>query len=159
MQSPAARESDLPDVYVTIRRNDSLGSAGRWRIFGLLCALSFGLALAFAAFGAWLVLPYSALEMAVLFWGFHWFERRSTDWECISFIGDRVIVERVHEGVRTRHEFNRYWTRLEARPLGFGRPLQLALSYAGERVPFGDDLAAAERQRVAKDVRRALAAR
>jgi uncharacterized membrane protein len=144
---------------VTSRRNDSLGSRGRWRIFAALCTVSFGLALAFAAFGAWLVLPYSALEMGVLFLAFRWFGRHATDWERLSVNGDRVIIEREHAGILARHEFNRSWTRLESIHGELGSFPRLVLCSAGERVPFGDDLSAAERESVAKDLRRALAAR
>jgi hypothetical protein len=101
---PAVRSIPFEAAYcVTSRRNDSLGSRRRWQIFAALCAVSFGLAVAFAAFGAWLVLPYSVLEMVVLFLAFRWIGRE-----------------------------------------------------AGERVPFGDDLSAAEREHAAKDLRRAL---
>jgi uncharacterized membrane protein len=148
-----------PAYYVTSRRNDSLGSRGRWQIFAALCTVSFGLALAFAAFGAWLVLPYSVLEMGVLFLAFRWIGRHAADWERLSVNGDRVIVEREHAGILTRHEFNRCWTRLESDRGEFGRLPRLALCSAGERVTFGDDLSAAERERVARDLRRALAAR
>jgi uncharacterized membrane protein len=144
---------------VTSRRNDSLGSRGRWQIFAALCAVSLGLALAFAAFGAWLVLPYSMVEMAVLFGAFHWIGRHAADWERVSVCGDRVIVERERAGILTRHEFNRWWTRLESDRGEFGRVAGLALCSAGERVPFGDDLSAAEREMAAKDLRRALAVR
>jgi len=157
---PAVQSIPFEAVYcVTSRRNDSLGARGRWQIFAALCTISFGVALAFAAFGAWLVLPYSALEMVVLFLAFRWIGRHATDWERLSVQGDRVIVEREHAGVLTRNEFNRCWTRLESERGEFGRAPRLALCSAGERVPFGDDLSAAERETVTKDLRRALAAR
>jgi uncharacterized membrane protein len=144
---------------VMSRRNDSLGARGRWRIFAALCTLSFGVAMGFAAFGAWLVLPYSALEMGVLFLAFSWIGRHAADWERLSVQGDRVIVERECAGALTRHEFNRCWTRLESDPGEFGRAPRLALCSAGERVSIGDDLSAAAREKVANDLRRALAAR
>ena len=112
MQGSLAEPLAAPDYCVTSRRNDSLGSKGRWRIFAALCGVSFGLALTFAALGAWPVLPYSGLEMGVLFWAFRWLERHAADWEKVSVHGDRVIVERQRAGVLTRREFNRFWTRL-----------------------------------------------
>ena len=148
-----------PEFCVLSRRNDSLGSRGRWQLFAALCAVSLGLALGFAAFGAWLVLPYSALEMAVLYLAFLWIERHSSDWERVSVSGDRVLVERERAGVMTRREFNRYWTRVEIAGEGFGRAPQLSLRFAGRCVPFGADLESAERGAVARDLRRALAAR
>ena len=148
-----------PDFCVLSRRNDSLGTRGRWQLFTALCVMSLGLALGFAAFGAWLVLPYSALEMVVLYLAFLWIERHSSDWERVSVCGDRVIVERQRAGVLTRREFNRYWTRVEVADEGFGQAPRLSLRFAGQCVPFGADLEAAERGAVARDLRRVLAAR
>ena len=122
-----------------------------------MCALSFGFALMFAARGAWPVLPYSALEMAVLFWAFHRYGRRLADWERVTVSGDRVIVESERSGVRTRRVFNRRWLRVEFEERGFGRPPALALRYAGERTVVGDALPAGERVRLGRELRRALA--
>jgi uncharacterized membrane protein len=147
-----------PEFCVVSRRNDSLGPRWRWSLFASLCVVSFGFALAFAAFGAWMVLPYSALEMAVLFCAFRWFERHASDWERLSVCGDRVIVERESAGVRSRHEFNRLWVRVELQAATFGTP-RLSLRFAGRDLRFGDELPATERAGVARDLKRALARR
>jgi uncharacterized membrane protein len=148
-----------PEFCVVSRRNDSLGSRWRWRLFGSLCVVSFGLALGFAAFGAWMVLPYSALEMAVLYLAFRWFERHAADWERVSVCGDRVVVERERASVHTRREFNRFWARVEIEEGEFGRPPRLTLRFGAERVAFGDELPAEERVAVAHALRRAFAVR
>lgn len=145
------------EFSLTSRRHDAIGPRGRWRLFASLCALSLGFALMFAARGAWPVLPYSVLEMGVLFWAFHRFERRIADWERISVCGDRVIVECERSGVRTRREFNRQWLRVELEERGFGRPPALALRYAGQRTTFGEALPAGERIRLGRELRRILA--
>lgn len=147
------------EFCVVSRRNDSLGTRTRWTLFLSLCAVSFGLAFGFAAFGAWMVLPYSALEMAVLYLAFRWFERHAADWERVSVCGDRVVVERERAGVHTRREFNRFWARVELDDGVSGRAPRLALRFAGERVAFGDELPAEERVAVARELRRALAMR
>jgi uncharacterized membrane protein len=148
-----------PEFCVVSRRNDSLGSRWRWRAYASLCIVSFGLALGFAALGAWMVLPYSALEMAVLYLAFRWIERHAADWERVSVCGDRVIVERERAGMRTRREFNRYWARVEVEEGAFNHPPRLKLWFAGQGMPFGDALSTVERAIVARDLRRALAAR
>ena len=148
-----------PEYSVLSRRNDSLGSRGRRRFFAVLCAVSLGLALAFAAFGAWLVLPYSALEMVVLYLAFLWVERHSSDWERVSVCGDRVIVEKQRAGIFMRRELNRYWTRVELSEEGFGRAPRLDLRFAGQCLPFGADLDASVLRAIARDLRRVLAAR
>jgi uncharacterized membrane protein len=148
-----------PEFCVVSRRNDSLGTRCRWGLFAGLCVVSFSLGLGFAALGAWLVLPYSALEMAVLYLAFRWIERHATDWERVCVCGDRVIVERQQAGVRMRQEFNRYWARVEVEAGAGNRPPRLKLRYAGREVPIGEDLPAAQRGLVARDLHRVLAAR
>jgi uncharacterized membrane protein len=148
-----------PEFCVLSRRNDSLGARWRWRVYASLCIVSFGVALGFAALGAWMVLPYSVLEMALLYLAFRWIERHAADWERVSVCGDRVIVERERAGLRTRREFNRYWARVEVQEGGFNRPPRLKLWFAGQGMSFGDELPAVERAIVARDLRRALAAR
>ena len=157
---PAVQSIPLQTEYcVTSRRNDSLGSRGRWRIFAVLCTASLGLSLVFAAVGAWPILPYSALEMSVLFAAFWCIGRHAGDWERLRVGGDRVIVERERAGVLTRYEFNRLWTRLESERSASGRALRLALCSAGMRVAIGGELTPPQRERLARDLRRALAGR
>ncbi len=148
-----------PEFCMVSRRHDSLGSRWRWSLFASLCCVSLGLGLGFAAVGAWLVLPYSALEMAVLFLAFRWIERHAGDWERVSVCGDRVIVERERAGARMRQEFNRYWARVEVEAGGLNRRPRLKLRFAGREVPFGDELPAGERQSVARELHRALSMR
>ncbi len=160
MSSVAALSPVLEAEFCVVsQRNDSLGSRARWTLFASLCAVSFGLAFGFAAFGAWMVLPYSAAEMGLLYGVWRWFERHAGDWERVTVAGDRVIVERERAGVLTRREFNRYWTRLEVDDAAPGRALRLALRSEGESIRFGDALAVHERDIVARDLRRALAGR
>jgi uncharacterized membrane protein len=157
---PGAALPPLPaesEFCLVSRRNDSLGSRWRWRVFASLCGVSLGFAFVFAAFGAWLVLPYSALEMALLYAAFLWIERHASDWERVSVCGDRVIVERECGGVQTRCEFNRYWTRVEVKEEGFRRAPALWLRFKGQSVAFGAELAAADRVAVARDLRHVLA--
>ena len=155
----------IPPLYadrgfcVVSRRNDSLGSRWRWRVYASVCIVSFGLALGFAALGAWMVLPYSTLEMAVLYLAFRWIERHAADWERLSIRGDRVISERERAGIRTRREFNRYWTRIEVDEGAFNRPPRLKLWFAGQGISFGGELRPCERAIVVRDLRRALVAR
>jgi uncharacterized membrane protein len=156
-------ESDLSfpvrsEFCAVSRRNDSLGSRGRWTLFAVLCAVSMGMALTFAAFGAWLVLPYSAMEMGLLCWAFGWIERHAGDWERVSVRGDWILVERNRAGSRTLRELNRFWTRLEVEADARNRVARLVLRHRGESLPFGDEMSAQERAAIARDLRRVLAA-
>jgi uncharacterized membrane protein len=148
-----------PEFCVISRWNLSLPASTRWRIFGALAAVSLTLALAFAVAGAWMVLPYSVLELAVLACAFHFVERRAADWERLTVAGDRVIVERASGGRHVRREWNRPWVRVEMTEPRFGRPARLLFSCGGERWEFGDALPERERGEVAREMRRLTAAR
>ena len=76
-----------PEFCVVSRWNLSLPARTRWRIFGLLAAVSLTLASAFVAAGAWMVLPYSLVELGVLAFAFRYIERRAMDWERLTVAG------------------------------------------------------------------------
>jgi uncharacterized membrane protein len=151
-----------PDLLVVSRRNDSLGGRQRWLVFGALAGVSLSLATAFALAGAWPVLMYSALELALLAMAFRLVARGAGEWERLTVAGDRVVVERHWRGGDERHEYNRYWVRVEyhehrgADRFGGGR---LTLRSAGEAVTFGDAMALSERRAVAMKLRRLTVAR
>ena len=74
--------------------------------------LSFGIAIAFAAVGAWLILPFSGLEVLALGWALYYISCHRNDYECIVITHDRIIVEtRSHKTVH-QVEFQRYWARI-----------------------------------------------
>jgi len=112
---------------------------------------------AFAVFGAWPVLPYSVIEMGVLCWAFSRIERHANDWERVTVLGDRIVVERIRGGFRTRREFNKFWTRLEVEADARNRVARLVLRHRGDSLPIGEGLPAHERAAIARDLRRALA--
>jgi len=144
-----------PEFCVVSRWNLSLTAKMRWRIFGLLATLSLTLALAFVAAGAWMVLPYSLLELAILALAFRYIERRAMDWERLTVSGDRVIVERCLGGARERREWNRPWVRTELEESRFGHR-RLLLRCGGEQWEFGDALAEAERNALARELKRLI---
>jgi len=158
------------DLDIVARRNNSLGARQLWAVFGFLAAFSLALAGAFAMAGAWMVMPYSILELALVGLAFRLVERRAGDWERLVVAGDRVIVEKQAGGRLERREFNLCWLRIECedRARGgearsafrrFGTEPGLTLSFAGESWRFGDTLLADERVAVAQKLRRLAAAR
>jgi uncharacterized membrane protein len=148
-----------PEFCVVARWNVSLPPRARWRIFAALSAVSLTLAFAFAAAGAWMVLPYSLLELSVLAGAFYVVGRRAADWERLTVVGDRVIVERSENGHRTRREWNRPWVRAELSAPQFGHPERLWLCCGTERWEFGFALPPQERGAVARELKRLTAAR
>jgi uncharacterized membrane protein len=141
------------EYCVVARRNDSLGRAVRWQVFGALAAASLLVAISFAFAGAWPVLAYSSLEIAALGGAFLYCERRAGDWERLIVAGDEVIVEQAAGGERQRHAFNRYWLRVEVETAGLARTPRVTLVSGRARQEFGSALPAAERLAMAKELR------
>jgi len=164
------RADPCTDLDIVARRNNSFGARQLWAMFGVLAAFSLALAGALAVAGAWMVLPYSILELALIGLAFRLVERRSGDWERLMVVGDRVIVERRSGSSRERREFNLCWLRVECETQvqggaarsafhRFGTEPALTLSFAGETWRFGDALLPDERVAVARKLRRLVAAR
>lgn len=76
-----------------LKRNCALTprQLGVW--FGSLAAVSLLLAAAFAARGAWLVVPFTVIEIGALGAAFVWWSRHATDYERIEVSEDRLSVE------------------------------------------------------------------
>ncbi len=136
------------------RRNNSLSTVGRNLVFGSFVLVSLAISLAFAVHGAWLVLPFSGLEMIVLYLAFQAIERRSGDFESIAISGDRVLIERWEAGQIARFEFQRYWAQVVFQPQD-GAGL-LAVRSHGRQVEFGRHLTAEQRRAVAESLRHQL---
>jgi len=130
------------------RRNNSLSSAGRQLVFVFLFVVSVGIACAFAAAGAWLILPFAVIEMLVLFAAFSYVDRHAADYERIAIVGDKVQVEICEVGRARNYEFNRCWAQLLASRDG-GR---LALRSHGREVEIGRHRNDAQRLALAREI-------
>jgi len=79
--------------HVLLKRNCSISPRGLLLAFALLAALSMGIASGFAALGAWLILPFAGLEIALLGAAFWLTARHATDYERIELERGRLTVE------------------------------------------------------------------
>ena len=136
------------------RRNNSLSSTGRLLAFASIFVVSIGIAVAFATFGAWLILPFAGLEMIVLFVAFQYMERHAADYERIEIEGDTVKVEWVSGGKRRNREFNRHWAQVVAE----GDGSRLALRSHGRELEIGRYMSDEQRLDLARVLKRRLRA-
>jgi len=160
---PEAALPPLPNNFefsVLARHAEALPARQRWLFFGILAGFSLSVGLTLTLWGAWPVLPYSIGEMTVLWIAFRYVERRARDWERLTIAQDRVIIERSAGGRHERREFNRRWVQVELEDNGVAwwRQPRLALRFAGSAVEFRGALPAGERARLARELRRLLAA-
>jgi uncharacterized membrane protein len=130
------------------RRNNSLGRRGRVGVFVSIFVVSVGIATAFAALGAWPILPFAGLEMLVLCLAFRYVDRHAADYERIVIDGDRLEVESFEGGRHRRHEFNRQWARLVV--TGDGE--RVALRSHGRELEIGRFVGAESRLEIAREL-------
>lgn len=140
-----------PDYLLVARRNDSFSPSGRRRFFMSIAFASLAIASLWAFNGAWYVLPFSILELVVLYVALKLVERHSGDFESIRLAGDRILVEQRRRGRFSRYEFNRYWVQLVVTDAGRG---QLAMRSHGHEVTFGEFLSNDQRSAVTAELRK-----
>jgi uncharacterized membrane protein len=144
---------DTAHFVITARRNNSLSSSGRLRVFGFILAVSLGIASAFAlVFGAWLILPFAGLEMLGLYLAFHYVERHAADYERVAIEGDKLNVEVLDGGRVSRVEFNRYW----AQVLCAGDGSRLVLRSHGRELDIGRHMNEEQRLAMGRELDRTL---
>jgi len=148
-----------PDGLILIaRRNCALSPRQLGGVFVALVMLSLAIATFCVWLGAWVVLPWAALEISAVGVAFLVWGRHANDGERIRVSRARVEVE-THRASRVgRHEFNPQWLQLVTEPVRLpGASHRLLLRSEGREVEVGRYLDEAGRVRLAKELRAALA--
>ena len=135
----------------TARRNNSLSSSGRRLVFGFILTVSLGIATAFSlVFGAWPIMTFAGIEMAVLYLAFRYIDRHAADYERITIRDGSVAVE-VREGTEIRRfELSRYWAHVVC------EGPRLALRSHGREIEVGRHLCDEQRVDMARELRQEL---
>lgn len=134
-----------PGYAFTARRNNSLSSSERLLAFGFIAVVSLSIAVAFACFGAWPILPFAGSELLVLLLAFRYIERHARDYERLTISGDVLQIEVAEVGRVQRFQCNRWWAQLVYERDGS----RLALRSHGREIEFGRHLTADQRRVVA----------
>jgi uncharacterized membrane protein len=144
----AASESGLDFI---IKRNCSISPRDLLCVLALATCASLGIAIGFACFGAWPVLPFAGIEMLALAVAFYVNGRHAADYERIALAEGRLLVEASDAGRLERHEFNPQWLRLEERRSG--QDLRLLLRSRGSELEIGRHLDTERRASLAARLR------
>jgi len=114
--------------------------------------VTFGIAIAFAMQGAWLILPFAGLEMLVLGIALYLVARRSASWQAISV--NRDSVEIVGYGTTCEHQsFQRAWaTVVYERSRISGYPSRLLIRSHGRSLEIGACLGESEKAYLAHEL-------
>jgi uncharacterized membrane protein len=136
---------------ITVKRNCSISPQALAWFLAFTAALSFGIGIAFAVFGAWPVLPFVGLEIAALAAAFYVNGRHATDYERIALADGALVVE-IRDGEQVaQHRFNPHWVQVTTSATRWS--VRLALRSHGEELEIGRHLDAAGRELLAETVR------
>jgi uncharacterized membrane protein len=146
-----ALPADSPPFVHVSMPNRSLGPSARRWVLAALAATTLGIAAGALAFGAWPVMPFAGLEVAVLYLAFHVVANHDADFERLE-IGEHEVRVEVRDAARiTRFVAHRPWARVVFRERG--ARCTLGLAYAGRVVPLGRMLSDEGRRRLAGQLR------
>jgi uncharacterized membrane protein len=124
----------------------SLGPKGFMVLMGAVCLVSFGTGLLFYMIGAWPVMGFMGLDVALLYTAFTLNFRALRLYETVDLKPDELTVTRVGPSGRSQvWSFNPYWVRLSLEPR-IGRSTQLSLASHGHRLVFASFLTDTERE-------------
>ena len=114
--------------------------------------VTFGIAIAFAMKGAWLILPFAGLEMLVLGIALYMVARRNASWQSISVSED--LVEVVEHGLsHEQQSFQRAWASVvHEHPRINGHPSRLLIRSHGRSLEVGACLGETEKAYLAREL-------
>jgi uncharacterized membrane protein len=126
-----------PAFRAVLRPHRSLSPKGFLILMGLLTGLSFVTGLMFTLMGAWPVLAFFGLDVALVYLAFRLSYRSGRAYEMVELSPEILTLTRVDPaGRRQSVDFNPYWVRVELDEKPDGRTdLQLALRQ--QRHSFG----------------------
>lgn len=131
--------------------NRSLGAAGRRWCLGAIAAGTLGVACFAAAMGAWPVMPFAGLEIALVAAAFGLMGRHDGDFERLEIGEHEVRLERCEARSLVRFTAHRPWARVVMSERG--TRCSLGLAYAGRTVPLGRLLSDEGRRALAVELR------
>src|SRR5258707_6747746 len=107
-----AMEPTLFSAVLTPHR--SLGAAGFLALMALLSALSFAAGLVFYLVGAWPVVGFLGLDVALVYWAFRASYRTAAAYEQVTMTPSELRIRKVsHRGEVKEWTLNPVWVRLD----------------------------------------------
>ena len=154
--NPARQEASRFSAVLTPHR--SLGPTGFMVLMAGVCLVSFGTGLFFYLLGAWPVIGFMGLDVALIYIAFKLNFRALRLYETVDLTQDALTVTRVApSGKAQSWRFNPYWVKLSVQER-IGRSSELSIASHGERLVFASFLTDEEREDFASALSSALSA-
>jgi len=157
VESAGGEASGAPVIFdAQLAPNRSLGRAGFIAVMAGVIVISVGLGVFFLLQGAWPVLGFFGLDIALLYLAFRLSYRSGRLRETIRVTADEVVVRRIAPNGRTTEwRFNPYWLRV-ALDDPVEHHSQITLTSHGRSLVIGPFLAPEERASLVQALRGAL---
>jgi uncharacterized membrane protein len=150
--------SDPPIFSAVITPNRSLDRVGFVVLMGLVCFVSFVAGLVFFIAGAWPVVGFFGLDVALLYWAFKLNYAQAASYEEVTVTASELKIRKVsHRGQTREWTLNPLWTRIDREAHEDFGLLRLFLVSRGHRLAIANDLAPFERESFAAALSVALA--
>jgi len=144
-------------IRFVIRPNRAMPWRDLLRFYLGMVFVSFSIAIGFAWYGAWMVLPFAGLEMLVLGVALYVVARRSTRYQVITIYNDRLeFADCGSRGVKSQ-TLKRAWIQVVLEPAAInGHMSRLVLRSHGKETEVAEYLTEIERTNLAHDLRHAV---
>jgi|SRR3974390_1108438 len=136
----------------------SLGPKGFAVLMSAVCMVSFGTGLLFYLIGAWPVVGFMGLDVALIYIAFKLNYRAARLYETVDLTPNTLTVTRVQPSGKVESwSFNPYWVRLRLEDR-IGRSSELSIASHGKRLVFATFLTDPEREDFAQALTAAISA-
>jgi len=143
--------ADSPSYVHLSVPNRSLGPAGRRCFLAAIAATTLGIGTAAALIGAWPVMPFAGLEVALVVLAFHVVRLHDADFERLEIDAHEVRVQARDAASTTSFVAHKPWARVVLKERG--SRCTLGLAYAGRVVPLGRLMSDEGRRELARELR------
>jgi uncharacterized membrane protein len=144
-QDDTARQEERA-FRAVLHPHRSLGPKGFLILMTAIGSVSFVTGMVFLAMGAWPVMGFLGLDVALIYIAFRLNYRAGRIYETVELTPDLLTLTRVHpSGQRESFDFNPYWVRVRLAEAPDGRT-DLRLASHGRELSFGRFLTDEERR-------------
>ncbi|GGE21360.1 membrane protein [Polymorphobacter glacialis] len=145
-----------PVLDLTLTPNRSLSTRHMRWVVGSVGGVFLVSGLRFLALGAWPILPFLFLDVALLWWAFRASTASGRGHERVVLADDALTLHRVSpQGTEKRFGFEPFFTRVQIEETALG-DAHVYLAARGRRVSVGSFLSAPERRQVGAAIAAAL---
>ena len=141
------------DFRLLIRPNCSLGVLAAWLMFGLFALVAVGIGTYMVMLGAWPVLPFLGLELALLAMAFVMLQKRARFFDLLVSEGDEVCVTKRDGKGDRKQRFHRYWMQVRVASGPHWYPSKLLVGSHGQFTEIGAELTEEDRLKTATQLR------